>query len=357
MGARQRADLDRHRPDLVGGAAIGAHLVAQDHLAQPVALDVVQDLADVGREVAEPLGVRGLRLVGDAIHFLLAGLLAGNPDRLAQALAVGGVERLLHLGEVGRRQERTLGLAGAGDQIVDAVHDRPHVPHAEVDRRQQVGLAHLTGAALDHDDVGCGARHHHVHVAALELLERRVDHERAVDAPHPDAGDRLRERNVGQAHRGRGSDQREHVGVILLIRRHHGRHDLGLVRELLAEQRAHRTIDQARAEHLLLGRTSFPLEETPGDPAGGVGALAVIDRERDEIATERRSLGGTGGHQHDGVSESNDGGAARQLRHLAGADGERPPTEVQRDHLFHRMFSSLSPAGPAHAEPSIRAHK
>jgi hypothetical protein len=46
---------------------------------------------------------------------------------------------------------------------------------------------------------------------------------------------------------------------------------LHFVLEAFREQRADRTIDQARGQGFLLGRTAFTLEETAGDLAGCVG--------------------------------------------------------------------------------------
>ena len=72
---------------------------------------------------------------------------------------------------------------------------------------------------------------------------------------------RLGERNVREIHGGGGADQCEDVGVVLLVGGHDRRHDLGLVRELLREERPDRPIDEPRAEHFFLGRPSLALEE------------------------------------------------------------------------------------------------
>src|SRR5213083_2119200 len=88
--------VNRQEPCVRGStptSTVGAHPFAEHHAAQLVALDVVQDLADVGLVLREALLERGHRLQGDAVNLLLARLLAGNADRLAQALAVALVER------------------------------------------------------------------------------------------------------------------------------------------------------------------------------------------------------------------------------------------------------------------------
>ena len=72
----------------------------------------------------------------------------------------------------------------------------------------------------------------------------------------------------------------------------HRADDLGLVAEAVGEQRADRPVDQARGQHLLLGRPAFALEEAAGNLAGGEGLLLVVDGEREEIDPRlRRVLG------------------------------------------------------------------
>ena len=198
--ARQHAHLDRDRADLVHAAAVGAHALAQHHLAQLVALDVVEDAADVQLLRGEALLQGGDRLLGDAVHLLLAGLLAGDADRLPEARAVVLLERGAQLGGVGRRDERPLGLAAAGDEVALRRDDRPDVHHRELERGQQVGLGDLARAALDHDDVVRRARHDHVHVALVELGGGGVHDELPVHASDAHAGDGLGERDVRQAH-------------------------------------------------------------------------------------------------------------------------------------------------------------
>ena len=66
--------------------------------------------------------------------------------------------------------------------------------------------------------------------------------------------------------------------------------DLGLVAEALGEQRPDRPVDQARGQHLLLGRPAFALEEAAGDLAGGEGLLLVVHGEREEIVAGLRLL-------------------------------------------------------------------
>ena len=75
--------------------------------------------------------------------------------------------------------------------------------------------------------------------------------------------------------RGRGADDAEHVGVVLLVGGEHGDDDLDVVAVALGEERADRPVGQARGEDRVLGGAAFALDEAAGDLAGGVHALFV----------------------------------------------------------------------------------
>src|SRR5262249_47869626 len=125
--AREQADFHRHLADLVRPPAVRSHPFGEHHLAQLVALEGVQDLADVPFLLPAPLVERRRRLRLDAVHLLLAGLLAGDADCLAQPRPAGVVERLLELRGVRRREERAFRLPGAGDEIALDPDDAPDV--------------------------------------------------------------------------------------------------------------------------------------------------------------------------------------------------------------------------------------
>jgi hypothetical protein len=75
----------------------------------------------------------------------------------------------------------------------------------------------------------------------------------------------------------------------------HGHDDLGVVLVAVGEQRSDRAVDQAGDKRLLLRRAAFPLEIAAGDTASGVGALLVVDRERNEVEPGLRLLLGDDG--------------------------------------------------------------
>ena len=84
-------------------------------------------------------------------------------------------------------------------------------------------------------------------------------------------------------------------GSFSQVVRQRGRHDQGLVAVALVEQRADRTVDQARGQDLLLGGPAFALEEAARDLAGGERLLLVVHGEREEIEAGLRLL-----LEHDG---------------------------------------------------------
>ncbi len=119
-----------------------------------------------------------------------------------------------------------------------------------------------------------------------------------------------------------GAVDGEDVGVVLAVGREDERDDLRLVVEALREEGPHGTVDQARGQDLLLGRPALALEPAAGDPAGGVGVLAVVDGQREEVGVLLGLLGEDGGGEHDGVAEADDGGAVGLLGELADLDLE-----------------------------------
>ena len=63
------------------------------------------------------------------------------------------------------------------------------------------------------------------------------------------------------------------------------RHDLHFVEVAGGKERADGPVDQARGQDFLGGGPAFALDEAAGELAGGVGFLAIIDDEREEIPT------------------------------------------------------------------------
>ena len=105
----------------------------------------------------------------------------------------------------------------------------PAVP--DLERIDDMRLGHLERAAFDHDDRILASGDHEVHVRVLELLERRVEHPLVLHPTNADAGNRAGKRDLRCVEGERRREQREHVGVVLLVGRDHVDEDLDLVLE------------------------------------------------------------------------------------------------------------------------------
>jgi hypothetical protein len=165
-------------------------------------------------------------------------------------------------------------------------------------------FAEQLGFGLDHQHRVLGAGDDEFEIGVLEVTDAGVQHVVAVD--HTDLGstDRALERHAGQDQGGGSADQRRNVAVHFGIQRHHGGDDLDLVAELFGEERTDRTIDQARGQRFLFGRTAFALEEAAGDAPGGVELFLIVDGEREEILPFACLAGRYRRDQHDGTAHA-----------------------------------------------------
>ena len=162
------------RPDLVGGAAVGAPLLDGDATPDDVLFELGEGALDLGRAVAQRELVEAL---GEAFDDLLAqldgGLLAGlllfdrgdpvdlgaeAPHDLVVEAPVDLVDRHLPLGLAGELGQTQLGV----DQLLDlAVRDAQAFEH--------LLFGGLVGARFDHDDGVATAGHHEIEGGFVEL--------------------------------------------------------------------------------------------------------------------------------------------------------------------------------------------
>src|SRR3546814_4377749 len=104
------------------------------------------------------------------------------------------------------------------------------------------------------------------------------------------------------------------------------------------EQRADRSVVQARDQRFLLGLAAFALEEAARDAAAGVELLLVVDGEREEVLPLARGLVGDGADQQHGALARDHDRDTSLASDLAGFDGdsavavlrsEEPTSELQ----------------------------
>ena len=268
--ARQHADLAGDRADVGQAAAVDALAVAR---RSPRARPASSACRPARRRASSRAGIaaaeRGRRLVVRLVERRVALLLVALRQRRAQLRAARAPAR------APRAPRRRAGASTVALRLADRRRAAPPAcrgaaapPRA---RRRARRAARVSGsiarAALDHHDRVAARGDDQVQVAVGELRTGRVDDELAVDAADAHGRDRAVPRDVGDVQRGRRADDREHVGVVLVVVREHGGDDLRLAAEALREQRADRAVDQARGEDLLLGRAAFALEEAAGNLA------------------------------------------------------------------------------------------
>ena len=234
-----------------------------------------------------------------------------------------------------------LGLAGLlleldlrGAQLLDrGVRD--------VQRVEDLGLGHLVGAALDHQDGLVGTSDDEIHVRRQQLLVRRVDDEVALDLADADGAHGRRVRNIRDHERGGRAVHGEDVVRVDLVHGEREVHELRLTTPALREQRAQRAVDHARDERRLLACTAFTLEEGAGDLARGVHALLDIHRQREEVDIAEVARGSSG--EHDGVAGRNRHGTGGLLGHLARLEGDLRTADFYGDAVHFRHMSLSLP--------------
>jgi hypothetical protein len=125
---------------------------------------------------------------------------------------------------------------------------------------------------------------------------------------------------------GAAADHAQHVGVVLAVGRQGRRHDLDFLEIVGREKRTNRPVDQTGGEGLLGGGAALAFDEAAGELAGGVGLLAVVNDEGEEVAARTfRALDGS--DQHDGIAVANGDGPVGLFGELTGLEDEVGGTE------------------------------
>ena len=304
---RQHADTGGDRAHVVQLATIDAHLGLQHAVAHGVVFEFLELLGHCGGGPAVLLGLRlepgqhvGLDR-GDCVATLqLVAHLEGGGQLIADRTLDGGDQRLVarRCLPVPRR------LAGLGGQLGDRADRGLHLLMTEHHGAEHHVLGQQLGFGFHHQHRTGGTGDDQVEVGSLQLGLRGVQQVLAVGVTDAGGADRALERDAGQAQRGGGAEQGHDVAVHFRVQRDDLGDDLHFVLEVIREQRAHRAIDQARGQRLLLGRTAFALEEAAGNAAGGIELLDVVDGEREEILAFLLLGRGDGGDQHHGAAHA-----------------------------------------------------
>ncbi len=204
------------------------------------------------------------------------------------------------------------------------------------------------GAGLDHDDSVLVADDHDVDGGGCALGIGGVDDELAIDAADADGANGGAEGNVGESQSGSGGIDADHVGIVFLVGGEDQGDDLGFIAETIREERTDGAIDLAAGEHFFLAGPTFALDEAAGNAAAGVGVLAVVNGEGEEVD----SLSGIGrgdcGGQNNGFARGDQCGARGLLGHAAGLK-DQPLAAGKLDSYFmlgrHRVLFSVFSLG------------
>ena len=330
--AREDADLDRERPDVLQAPAVRSDALVEDGAADLLLEERVEGQADVrlADRIAggyAPLGPptghqRGNALALELVEADLALRLVGVADLATDpVLEELGDPRLLGWIDLLRRPLDLRLSDGAderllrGDELRDGGLRKPQC-------FDEPFLGHLVRARLEHHDRVAGAGDDEIHLARLELLDRGIQRERAVDRPDPNAADRSVERRVRDREGGGRGVHREDVGFVLLVGAERRDDDLDVVAEPLREKRPDGSVGESCGEDALLGRPALAARERAGDLAGRVEALLEVDGEREEVDAGPDGRRDRGRREDDRVAVTDGDRATGLLGQLSGLEDE-----------------------------------
>src|SRR6185295_8384889 len=138
--------------------------------------------------------------------------------------------------------------------------------------------------------------------------------------------------------------------IVLAVGREHEGDDLGVGPIAVGEQRTHGTVDQAGGDDLFFRRPPFALEEAARNAPCGVGVLAVVDRQRQEVALDAALDFHASGGEDDRVAVADGAGAIGLLGQVTRFDDHGPRADGDLFALPHGfsflflVFSCLSSA-------------
>ncbi len=318
--AWQCSHLDGDGANLVEGTrirtlAVVQHLVAEDAFAHGlvVMLEFGAPLLVLLRQRLQQL----LLQLADEVVALRLGMLVGV-ERIGEPCPNLALERVVvGLVELDRL-DLALGLAQLLRYVGNGSADLPDLGVAELDGVDHRLFLHLLGARLDHHDAFGGAHHHDVEQAVAHLLVRRVDDEAPFQQADAHRANGAVKGDVGYRQRQRRAVEGGHVGIVLGVRRKHQRDHLGFAAEAFLEQRPDGAVDLAAGENLLLRRPSFALDEAAGNASAGVGVLAVVHRQGEEIDAQAGIGVGAGGGQHHVIVGAHHAGTVGLLGQMSG---------------------------------------
>ena len=193
------------------GVGDAVHLCAEDVAARVHERgEAIDDLAVADANGADLDQVRDFGIA--------AGRLGVDDDELGAAFA-DLLDELQDGAGAGLEEAQNLGLADGSPHLFLDVDERLEGAVAEEDGIGHDVFGHDRSAGLDHHDGVARSGNDEVDVGALEIADRGIDHELAVDATDADGADWPKERDRTDRQSARGGKRAEDVGLVLLVRR------------------------------------------------------------------------------------------------------------------------------------------
>ena len=223
---------------------------------------------------------------------------------------------------------------------------------AERHGSKHVLFGNLLSTGFDHRDVVGRAGNNQVEIGILLLGIRRVANEIAgrLVAANAYAGARTIKRRIANHQRGRSAHNANVVDGVFLVSNERRRNDMHLALEALGETGADRTVDHARSQRALLGRTGLALEITAGDATDSVHLLDVVNGQREEVVILFLA-GNDSRHEYGSVALTDEHCTRRLLGELARLEAVFLAIKFELlNDFFHvcstSSFSSLLPHEP-----------
>src|SRR5208337_4212979 len=95
--------------------------------------------------------------------------------------------------------------------------------------------------------------------------------------------ERAKKRNIGDGQSGgRGVDAAD-IGIVFRVGGENQGDDLGFTPESVGKHGTDRPVNLAAGEGFALAHAAFALDKAAGNASAGVGVLAVVDGEREEV--------------------------------------------------------------------------
>ena len=360
MRARQQADGAVNRADGCQIPPVDALAAIDDLAAQDLALELLEGRAEVGILLLL-FGELLLHLLAHRGNRLLALLLLADREGLAHVV-FGELPDLLVKRAVIRRREIEGFLGRFFREIDDQIDHRLQLLMAELDGTEHFLLGKLIGFRFHHHHRIPGAGDDQLEplfgivTQVLHVIHIRVEDVFAVHIAHPAAGNGPAEGNAGKRERGRGGDHRHDIGIVHEVMAQNRAHHQHFVLEAFHEKRADRAIDQPRGEGFLLGGARLALEETAGHLARGIVFFLVMHREREEILPRLGLACVSHGGEHAGFAQRRDDGSIRLAGHTARFESEGfiPPFHFFPDDIEH-LSSYPGRRGPSPLACCVRA--